>query len=62
MQHDALTLAAATLWPGVRFVRERVALDSTARMSLSADGTEIRMAVSADYPAFMAWLGAEIEE
>ena len=56
MQHDALTLAAAMLWPGVRFVRERVVLDSSARMSQSDDGTEIVMSVSADYTAFMAWL------
>ncbi|RZT17061.1 inosine-uridine nucleoside N-ribohydrolase [Kribbella sp. VKM Ac-2569] len=56
MQHDALTLAAALLWPGVRFVRERVALDSIARMTPSADGVEIAMSVSADYSAFMAWL------
>lgn len=56
MQHDALTLAAAMLWPGVRFVREHVALDDLARMSLYADGTEIAMSVSADYPAFMEWL------
>ncbi|WP_166678037.1 nucleoside hydrolase [Kribbella kalugense] len=56
MQHDALTLAAAMLWPGVRFVRERVALDSIARMSRSDGGTEIVMSVSADYAAFMSWL------
>ncbi|TDW76900.1 nucleoside hydrolase [Kribbella pratensis] len=56
MQHDALTLAAAMLWPGVRFVRERVVLDSSARMSQSDDGTEIVISVSADYTAFMAWL------
>lgn len=56
MQHDALTLAAAMLWPGVRFVRERVALDPIARMSRSDDGTEIVMSVSADYAAFMSWL------
>ncbi|TQJ06379.1 inosine-uridine nucleoside N-ribohydrolase [Kribbella jejuensis] len=56
MQHDALTLAAAMLWPGVRFVRERVALDDRARMSLSAGGVEIAMSVSADYSAFFAWL------
>lgn len=56
IQHDALTLAAALLWPGVRFVRERVVLDSIARMSLSADGVEIAMSVSADYSAFMTWL------
>jgi inosine-uridine nucleoside N-ribohydrolase len=56
MQHDALTLAAAMLWPGVRFVRERVAFDEIARMSRSDDGTEIVMSVSADYGAFMSWL------
>jgi inosine-uridine nucleoside N-ribohydrolase len=56
MQHDALTLAAAMLWPGVRFVRERVALDPIARMTRSEDGTEIVMSVSADYTAFMSWL------
>jgi pyrimidine-specific ribonucleoside hydrolase len=56
IQHDALTLAAALLWPGVRFVRERVVLDSIARMSVSADGVEIAMSISADYPAFMRWL------
>ncbi|WP_427896445.1 nucleoside hydrolase [Kribbella sp. GL6] len=56
MQHDALALAAALLWPGVRFARERVVLDELARMSLAPDGTEIAMSVSADYPAFMRWL------
>ncbi|TDO52035.1 inosine-uridine nucleoside N-ribohydrolase [Kribbella sp. VKM Ac-2571] len=56
MQHDALTLAAALLWPGVRFVRERVALDELARMSVSADGIEISRSISADYSAFMVWL------
>lgn len=56
MQHDSMTLAAALLWPGVRFVRERVALDDLARMSLSADGAQIAMSISADYPAFMVWL------
>lgn len=56
IQHDALTLAAALLWPGVRFVRERVVLDSIARMTPSADGVEITMSASADYSAFMAWL------
>ncbi|MEV4262285.1 nucleoside hydrolase [Kribbella sp. NPDC049584] len=56
MQHDALTLAAAMLWPGVRFVRERVVLDEIARMSRHDDGAEIVMSVSADYGAFMSWL------
>lgn len=56
MQHDSLTLAAAMLWPGVRFVRERVVLDDIARMSVNADGAEIAMSVSADYAAFMRWL------
>lgn len=41
---------------GVRFVRERVVLDGIARMSLGAGSAEIAMSVSADYPAFMAWL------
>jgi inosine-uridine nucleoside N-ribohydrolase len=56
MQHDGLTLAAAMFWPGIRFVRERVALDSLARMSRSDGGVEITMSISADYPAFMSWL------
>lgn len=56
MQHDSLALAAALLWPGVRFARERVVLDDLARMSLAPDGTEIALSVSADYPAFMQWL------
>lgn len=56
MQHDALTLAAAVFWPGVRFVRERVALDELARMRIDAEGIEIAMSVKADYPAFMDWL------
>jgi inosine-uridine nucleoside N-ribohydrolase len=60
MQHDALTLAAAMLWPGVRFVREHVALDGIARMSLDPDGAEIAMSISADYPAFMTWLEAAL--
>ncbi|MEU8227008.1 nucleoside hydrolase [Kribbella sp. NPDC048915] len=56
MQHDSLALAAAMLWPGVRFVRERVVLDELARMRLDANGTEIELSISADYPAFMRWL------
>ncbi|TWD83994.1 inosine-uridine nucleoside N-ribohydrolase [Kribbella amoyensis] len=56
MQHDALTLAAATFWPGIRFARERVALDHLARMTRDEDGTEIVLSVSADYAAFMGWL------
>jgi hypothetical protein len=57
MQHDALTLAAAMLWPGIRFVRERVLLDPIARMTADESGVEIIRSVSADYPAFMEWLG-----
>lgn len=60
MQHDGLTLAAAMLWPGIRFARERVVLDPIARMSRSDQGTEIMMAISADYPAFMTWLDAAL--
>jgi inosine-uridine nucleoside N-ribohydrolase len=60
MQHDGLTLAAAMLWPGVRFVRERVALDSIARMSRSDQGIEIGMSISADYTAFMSWLDSSL--
>jgi inosine-uridine nucleoside N-ribohydrolase len=60
MQHDGLTLAAAMLWPGVRFVRERVALDAIARMSRSDRGTEISMSISADYTAFMTWLDTSL--
>ncbi|MFI5695002.1 hypothetical protein ACIA58_24320 [Kribbella sp. NPDC051586] len=56
MQHDALTLAAAMLWPGIRFVRERVALDPIARMTTDANGVEVIRSISADYTAFMAWL------
>ena len=61
MQHDGLTLAAATLWPGIRFGRERVALDSIARMSRSGDGTEIIVSISADYTAFMSWLDSTLD-
>ncbi|WP_433157302.1 nucleoside hydrolase [Kribbella sp. CA-247076] len=60
MQHDGLTLAAAMLWPGIRFARERVVLDPLARMSRGDDGTEIVMSVSADYSAFMSWLEAAL--
>ncbi|NUR98249.1 MAG: nucleoside hydrolase [Kribbellaceae bacterium] len=56
MQHDSLALAAAMLWPGVRFARERVALDELARMRPAVDGIEVALSVSADYSAFMAWL------
>lgn len=56
MQHDGLTLAAALLWPGIRFIRERVVLDDIARMTLGEEGTEVMMSISADYPAFMSWL------
>lgn len=56
MQHDGLTLAAALLWPGIRFARERVVLDPIARMTRSDEGTEIDMASSVDYSAFMSWL------
>ena len=61
MQHDGLTLAAATLWPGIRFARERVALDSIARMSRSGEGTEIIMSISTDYGAFMSWLDSNLD-
>jgi pyrimidine-specific ribonucleoside hydrolase len=60
MQHDGLTLAAATLWPGIRFARERVALDPIGRMSRSDQGTEIIMAISVDYTAFMTWLDSSL--
>ncbi|GAB2644629.1 nucleoside hydrolase [Kribbella swartbergensis] len=60
MQHDGLTLAAAMLWPGIRFSRERVALDHLGRMTLAEDGTEISMSVSVDYAAFMSWLDATL--
>jgi inosine-uridine nucleoside N-ribohydrolase len=60
MQHDGLTLAAAMLWPGVRFARERVVLDPIGRMSRSDQGTEIIMSISADYGAFMSWLGGAL--
>src|SRR6266540_1431082 len=61
MQHDSLTLAAAMLWPGIRFARERVALDSIGRMSRSDQGTEIIMSMSADYGAFMSWLDSALD-
>ena len=60
MQHDGLTLAAATLWPGIRFARERVALDPIARMSRSDEGTEVIISISADYSAFMSWLDSSL--
>ncbi|WP_165956494.1 nucleoside hydrolase [Kribbella antibiotica] len=60
MQHDAMTLAAALQWPGIRFSGERVVLDDLARMSRSDDGLEIEMAVRVDYQAFMAWLDAAL--
>jgi inosine-uridine nucleoside N-ribohydrolase len=60
MQHDSLTLAAALLWPGIRFVRERIALDPLARMTLDAEGIEIAMSISADYESFMEWLEARV--
>ncbi|GAA0945341.1 hypothetical protein GCM10009554_40070 [Kribbella koreensis] len=60
MQHDGLTLAAAMLWPGIRFARERVTLDEIGRMSRSEPGTEITMSTSVDYPAFMNWLDAAL--
>ncbi|ONI70104.1 hypothetical protein BWI15_21875 [Kribbella sp. ALI-6-A] len=60
MQHDALTLAAAMLWPGIRFGRHRVALDPIGRMTLDADGIEIAMSISANYAAFMDWLEARV--
>jgi inosine-uridine nucleoside N-ribohydrolase len=60
MQHDGLTLAAALLWPGIRFTSERVALDSIARMSRSENGTEISMSTSVDYSAFMSWLNTSL--
>lgn len=60
MQHDGLTLAAAMLWPGIRFARERVALGADARMSRSEHGSEVIMSISADYSAFMSWLDAAV--
>jgi inosine-uridine nucleoside N-ribohydrolase len=62
MQHDALTLAAALQWPGVRFGRERVVLDDQARMSRSPDGFEIKVSISADYADFTAWLANRVSQ
>ncbi|WP_432950628.1 nucleoside hydrolase [Kribbella sp. CA-253562] len=55
-QYDALTLAAAVFWPGVRFGRERVSIGPDARMKRDGNGVEIAMAISADYPAYLRWV------
>ncbi len=62
IQHDGLTLAAALLWPGVRFGRERVAIDELARMSRSNDGVEVKLSISADYEDFMGWLASRLTQ
>lgn len=56
MQHDALTLASALGWPGVRFGREDISLDDQARMTRDPTGIQIKVSISADYPDFMTWL------
>jgi pyrimidine-specific ribonucleoside hydrolase len=56
MQHDALTLAAALLWPGIRFAREHVVLDDIGRMRRDPSGRQIKMSLEADYADFMRWL------
>jgi hypothetical protein len=57
-QHAGLTLAAATLWPGMMFGLEQVVLDELARMRRSADGVKVWMSDYVDYQAFMAWVEA----
>ncbi|RCV49065.1 nucleoside hydrolase [Marinitenerispora sediminis] len=56
MQHDALALSAALGLPFVRTERASVALDGIGRMSAAEGGAEVRLSVSADYPAFNDWL------
>ncbi|HYU83214.1 MAG TPA: nucleoside hydrolase [Kribbellaceae bacterium] len=60
MQHDALALAAALLWPGIRFGRERVTLDDQARMRRDVNGVEVKVSLEADYGDFMNWLDARL--
>jgi len=60
MQHDALALAAALLWPGIRFGRERVVIGDDARMRRSDDGQPVKVSLYADYPDFMTWLSGRL--
>jgi pyrimidine-specific ribonucleoside hydrolase len=65
MQHDALTLAAALGWPGVRFGREGILLDEHARMTRDPDKLithklGVKVSISADYEDFMIWLAARL--
>ena len=56
MQHDALTLATALLWPGVRLIRESIAISPAGHLSVAPHGVQANLSSHADYGAFMVWL------
>jgi inosine-uridine nucleoside N-ribohydrolase len=55
-QHDPLALSVALGQDFVTFETARIALDEAGRMSLAADGAEVRLSRTVDYERFMAWL------
>ncbi|MFB9909614.1 nucleoside hydrolase [Allokutzneria oryzae] len=57
IQHDALALSAALQLPYVGLRRERVVLDAIGRMTAAPGGHHVWISATADYRAFMAWLG-----
>ncbi|MBW0101509.1 nucleoside hydrolase [Pseudonocardia sp. KRD291] len=61
LQHDALTLSAALGLPFVRSAATTVVLDEIGRMSSDPAGAPVRLSASADYPAFMTWLGTALD-
>ncbi|MDN5920539.1 MAG: nucleoside hydrolase [Pseudonocardia sp.] len=61
LQHDALTLSAALGLPFVRSAATTVVLDEIGRMSTAPAGAPVRLSASADYPAFMTWLGTALD-
>lgn len=56
MQHDALTLATALHWPGVRLARESISLSPRGHLTVAPDGVQVNLSSHADHSAFMTWL------
>ena len=60
MQHDAMTLAAALLWPGIRLARDAVRVSPQGHLAVAPNGVQVNLSSHADYPAFMTWLRQRI--
>lgn len=56
MQHDAMTLATALLWPGIRLARERISVSPEGHLTVTPDGVQVNLSDHADYSAFLTWL------